>query len=120
MSSNPKQLLIDIEENRETVCRIVGTKQSLLLLAQDLSVAAQQLPERVTSSQVVQLPGWEQQTLQTWEDGIIFQAEPDLAAYVQRRCASRSRLLPWLHGVLGVILIALAFIGLRTVWFWVF
>ena len=51
MSSNPKQLVIELEKRREAVGRIVSTRESLLLLAHDLSTAFQQLPESATSSQ---------------------------------------------------------------------
>lgn len=120
MSSNPKQLVVELERKREAVCKIVGTRESLLLLARDLSAAAQQLPERMTSSESIHLPGWEQQTVEAWEDGVVFRAEPDLTAYLEQRRASRSRILPWLHGSFGVTLVALALIGLRAVWLWIF
>ena len=120
MTSNRKQLVVELEGNRETVCKIVGTRESLLLLAGDLSKAAEELPEHMTESRRLPLPGWGQQTLEIWEDGVVFQAEPDLAAYLERCRAARSRVLPWLRGVIGVILVALALIGLRALLLWRF
>src|SRR5438093_13387670 len=120
MSTNPKQLVVELQKKREAVCKIVGTRESLLLLAHDLSAAAQARPERMTSSQFVHLPGWEQNTLDAWEDGVVFEAQPDIVAYLEKRRASSSRILPLLHAAFGVILVALALIGLRAVWLWIF
>jgi len=120
MSPNPKQLVVEIEKQRETYFKIVGSRESLLLLAHDLSAAAQELPEPLTRSQHMRLAGWEQHRLEAWEAGFFFQAEPDVAAYLEKRRASRSRSLRWVHPVLGVIGVALALIGLRTVWLWIF
>ena len=120
MSSNPKQLVVEFEQAREKTCKIVGTRESLLLLARDLSAVAHELPEPMVRPQLLDLVGWEQHTLHVREDGIVFQAQPDLAPYLAQRRASRSRIWPWLRPALGAILVALALIGLRTVWFWIF
>src|SRR3974390_2774956 len=114
MPPNPKQLVVELEKKRETACKIVGTRESLILLAGDLANAAQELPERITGSCLLSLPGWDQHTLETWEDGVVFQAEPDLAGYLDRSRASRRRASHWLGAALGVVLFALALIGLRA------
>jgi|KBSSwiStaDraftv2_1062776.scaffolds.fasta_scaffold376410_2 hypothetical protein len=119
MSSTPKKLVVELERHRETACQITGTRESLRLLAQDLSKALDEIPEQAAVS-YLHLPGWEQHTFETYEDGFFFRVEPDLNVYIEQRRSSRSRILPWLHGAFGIILVALALIGLRAVWLWIF
>jgi hypothetical protein len=120
MSSNPRQLIVEFEHGREKTCKIVGTREGLLLLGKDLTTAAQELPEPMTRSHFVHLPGWEQHTLHVSEDGVVFEAQPAIEAYLSQRRSSRSRILPWLQTVFGVLLVGLALIGLRTLWLWIF
>jgi len=119
MNSGKRFLVVELKSNRETACQITGTRESLRLLAQDLSKALDETPEQ-TVAPYLHLPGWEQHTFAAWQDGFFFRVEPDLAAYIEQRRASYSRSLPWLPGVFVVIVIAFALIGLRAVWLWIF
>ena len=118
MSSKPKLLVVELKTNRETACEIAGTRESLRLLAQDLSAALDEVPDQESVPYLL-LPGWEQRTFESWQDGFIFRVEPDIEAYVKNRPIPR-RIGPWLQAIFGILLVALVLIGLRTVWSWIF
>jgi hypothetical protein len=117
--ASSKQLVVELKSSRETACQITGTREGLRLLAQDLSKAFDEIPDQSAVS-YLQLPGWEQHTFDAYEDGFFFRVEPDIAGYLEQQRRSRSRVLPWIHGALVVIVVALALIGLRAVWLWIF
>jgi hypothetical protein len=117
MSPNAKHLVVELQTDRETACQITGTRESLRQLAQDLIAAVDEIPEQA-SVPYLHLPGWKQQTFESWQDGFFFRVEPDLAAYIKQRPLPK-RISSWLQAVFGVLLVALVLIGLRTVWLWI-
>jgi hypothetical protein len=120
MSQSTKKLVIEFESGRERMCKIVGTREGLHALADDLAALAEELPKPLTNSKRLFLSGWQQDDIEETEVGVYFQAEPDLDAYLSQKRKARSRILSWLRILFGLILVALVIIGFRTLVLWKF
>ena len=111
------KLLVEVESHRERYVRVFGTPESLRILVATLQRAVESLPsavserQRVSDFYVADAGGSKQEVY------LSFHAEPSLDYLAARQ--KRKTLLDYLFVLLLIVFVALAVIGVRTVWHWI-
>lgn len=119
MNLNPKRLVIEYSQGREGLVVLTATRENLLILSQDLAAGVQEIPEESKRTNDVYFGNWRQHTVEGHEVYLCFQSTPDIEAYIAERKAARDRVQPWINGILAIIFLTFAAIGLWTAVRWI-